>query len=117
MVPDVFVSKKNDRWVVELNPDIAPRLRVNAAYASYIKRADDSADNTFLRDNLQEARWFLKSLHSRNEPLMRVATKIVEHQRNFLEYGPEAMKPLVLAEIAEAVDMHESTVSRVTTQQ
>ena len=116
VVPDVFVSKKNDRWVVELNPDIAPRLRVNAAYASYIKRADDSADNTFLRDNLQEARWFLKSLHSRNETLMRVATKIVERQRNFLEYGPEAMKPLVLAEIAEAVDMHESTISRVTTQ-
>ncbi len=116
VVPDVFVSKKSDRWVVELNPDIAPRLRVNAAYASYIKRADDSADNTFLRDNLQEARWFLKSLHSRNETLMRVATKIVEHQRNFLEYGAEAMKPLVLAEIAKAVDMHESTISRVTTQ-
>ncbi len=116
IVPDVFVRKKSDRWTVELNPDIAPRLRINAAYAGYIKRADDSADNTFLRENLQEARWFLKSLHSRNETLMRVATKIVEHQRNFLEYGAEAMKPLVLAEIAEAVEMHESTISRVTTQ-
>ena len=116
VVPDVFVSKRNGRWLVELNPDIAPRLRINSNYASLIKRADNSADNTFLRDNLQEARWFLKSLHSRNETLMKVATKIVEHQRNFLEYGEEAMKPLVLHDIAEAVEMHESTISRVTTQ-
>ena len=116
VVPDVFVSKKNGRWLVELNPDIAPKLRINSDYASLIKRADTSADNVFLRDNLQEARWFLKSLHSRNETLMKVATRIVEHQRNFLEYGEEAMKPLVLHEIAEAVEMHESTISRVTTQ-
>ena len=116
VVPDVFVSKKNGRWLVELNPDIAPKLRINSNYAGLIKRADNSADNTFLRDNLQEARWFLKSLHSRNETLMKVATRIVEHQRNFLEYGEEAMKPLVLHEIAELVEMHESTISRVTTQ-
>jgi len=115
VVPDVFVSKRNDTWVVELNPDIAPKIRINSDYASLIKRADNSADNTFLRDNLQEARWFLKSLHSRNETLMKVATRIVEHQRNFLEYGAEAMKPLVLHDIAEAVEMHESTISRVTT--
>jgi len=115
VVPDVFVSKREGRWVVELNPDITPRLRINSDYASLIKRADNSADNTYLRDNLQEARWFLKSLHSRNETLLRVASKIVEHQRNFLEYGPEAMKPLVLHDIAEAVEMHESTVSRATT--
>lgn len=116
VVPDVYVSKKDDRWSVELNPDIAPKLRINNDYASLIKRADNSSDNTYLRDNLQEARWFLKSLQSRNETLMKVATKIVEHQRNFLEYGEEAMKPLVLHEIAEAVEMHESTISRVTTQ-
>ena len=115
IVPDVFVSKKNGRWLVELNPDIAPKLRINSSYANMIKRADNSADNTFLRDNLQEARWFLKSLHSRNETLMKVASRIVEHQRNFLEYGTEAMKPLVLHEIAEAVEMHESTISRATT--
>jgi len=115
IIPDVFVSKKNGRWVVELNPDIAPKLRINSDYASLIKRADSSADNTFLRDNLQEARWFLKSLHSRNETLMKVASRIVERQRNFLEYGEEAMKPLVLHDIAEAVEMHESTISRVTT--
>jgi len=116
IAPDVFVSKRNGSWLVELNPDIAPRLRINDSYASLIKRADNSADNTFMRDNLQEARWFLKSLQSRNETLMKVATRIVEHQRGFLEYGEEAMKPLVLHDIADAVEMHESTISRVTTQ-
>jgi RNA polymerase sigma-54 factor len=115
VVPDVFVRKRDGRWVVELNPDIAPRLRINDTYAGLIRRADNSADNTYLRDNLQEARWFLKSLQSRNETLLKVASEIVSHQRNFLEYGEEAMKPLVLHDIAEAVSMHESTISRVTT--
>lgn len=116
VVPDVFVTKKNQRWSVELNPDIAPRLRINTTYAGLIKRADHSADNAFLKDNLQEARWFLKSLVSRNETLLKVATEIVARQRGFIEYGEEAMKPMVLHDIAEAVDMHESTISRVTTQ-
>ena len=115
VVPDVYVSKKNGRWLVELNPEIIPKLRINTHYASLIKRADNSADNAYLRDNLHEARWFLKSLHSRNETLMKVASKIVERQRNFLEYGTEAMKPLVLHDIAEAIEMHESTISRATT--
>ncbi|NIP13602.1 MAG: RNA polymerase factor sigma-54 [Pseudomonadales bacterium] len=114
VVPDVIVSKKEGRWLVELNPDATPGLRINAGYARLVKRADNSADNNFLRDHLQEARWFLKSLQSRNETLLKVATRIVEHQRGFLEYGEEAMKPLVLNEIAEAVEMHESTISRVT---
>ncbi|MCZ6709511.1 MAG: RNA polymerase factor sigma-54 [Gammaproteobacteria bacterium] len=114
IAPDVIVAKKNGRWSVELNPETTPRLRINAGYAGLVKRADNSTDNTFLRDNLQEARWFLKSLQSRNETLLKVATRIVEHQRGFLEYGEEAMKPLVLHDIAEAVDMHESTISRVT---
>ncbi len=115
IVPDVFVRKTEGRWLVELNPEIAPKLRINNSYASMVKRADNSPDNTYLRDNLQEARWFLKSLQSRNETLMKVATRIVEHQRGFLDYGEEAMKPLVLHDIAEAVEMHESTISRVTT--
>lgn len=115
IVPDVFVKKLNDRWVVELNPEIAPKLRINSHYASMVRRADNSSENAYLRDSLQEARWFLKSLQSRNETLMKVATRIVEHQRGFLEYGEEAMKPLVLHDIAEAVEMHESTISRVTT--
>lgn len=116
VVPDVFVNKVNNRWMVQLNPDIAPKLRINSDYASLVKRADSSADNTFLRDNLQEARWFLKSLQSRNETLLKVATCIVEKQQGFLDYGPEAMKPMVLHDVAEIVDMHESTISRVTTQ-
>lgn len=116
IVPDVFVKKIKGRWTVELNPDIAPKLGINNVYASMVKRADNSNDNNYLRDNLQEARWFLKSLQSRNETLMKVSTRIVEHQRGFLEYGDEAMKPLVLHDIAEAVEMHESTISRVTTQ-
>jgi RNA polymerase sigma-54 factor len=111
----VFVSKQNSRWRVELNPDTAPRLRVNPDYASLANRGKESESN-FLRDSLQEARWFIKSLQSRNETLLKVASKIVEHQRNFLDYGEEAMKPLVLHDIAEAVGMHESTISRVTTQ-
>lgn len=115
VVPDVFVGKREGSWVVELNPDIAPKLRINAHYASLGKQCN-SADNAYIRDNLQEARWFLKSLQSRNETLMKVASKIVEYQRGFLEYGEEAMKPMILADIAEAVEMHESTISRVTTQ-
>ncbi|HTR00146.1 MAG TPA: RNA polymerase factor sigma-54 [Candidatus Acidoferrum sp.] len=115
VVPDVFVKKENGRWKVDLNPETAPRLRVNPAYAALAGRARDG-DSAFLRDSLQEARWFIKSLQSRNETLLKVSSKIVEHQKNFLDYGEEAMKPLVLRDIAEAVSMHESTISRVTTQ-
>jgi RNA polymerase sigma-54 factor len=116
VIPDVFVSKRNNRWVVELNGEVTPKLRVNSDYASLIKRADQSDDNTFLKNHLQEARWFIKSLMSRNETILRVASKIVEYQRGFFEHGEEAMKPLVLRDIAEALEMHESTISRVTTQ-
>jgi RNA polymerase sigma-54 factor len=116
VTPDVIVQRKQDRWTVELNPDNAPKLRVNSGYASLIRRADTGADNTYLRNHLQEARWFIKSLQSRNETLLKVSTCIIEHQRAFLELGPEAMKPMVLRNIAEEVGMHESTISRVTTQ-
>lgn len=116
IVPDVIVSKHKDRWKVELNPEIAPRLRVNSLYASYVRRADNSADNTFMRNQLQEARWFIKSLHSRNETLLKVSTEILKRQQDFFEHGPVAMKPMVLADIAEAIEMHESTISRATTQ-
>lgn len=116
VIPDVLVRKVKGEWRVELNPDIAPKLRINEHYASMVKRADTSADNNFIKDHLQEARWFLKSLQSRNETLLKVANKIVEYQQDFLEQGDEAMKPLVLHDIAEAVSMHESTISRVTTQ-
>lgn len=116
IIPDIIVRKERDHWVVELNQDAVPKLRVNPQYASYVQRANTSSDNTFMKNQLQEARWFIKSLQSRNETLMKVATQIVEHQRGFLEYGEEAMKPLILSAVAEAVGMHESTISRVTTQ-
>ena len=118
VVPDVVVRKDliSDQWRVELNPDTTPKIRINDNYASLVKRADSSEENNYLRNNLQEARWFIKSLLSRNETLMKVATRIVEHQKEFLDEGEEAMKPLVLHDIAEAVSMHESTISRVTTQ-
>ena len=116
VVPDVFVSKRQGRWIVELNSEATPKLRVNHEYANLIRRADQSEDNTFLKNHLQEARWFIKSLQSRNETILRVATKIVEYQRGFFEHGEEAMKPLVLRDIAESLEMHESTISRVTTQ-
>lgn len=115
VVPDVVVRKVANQWRVELNQDATPKVRINDQYAGLIKRADSSPDNQYLRNNLQEARWFLKSLVSRNETLLKVAVQIVAHQRGFLEYGEEAMKPLVLHDIAEAVEMHESTISRVTT--
>jgi len=114
--PDVFVHRHNNNWRVELNPDNAPRLRINSQYARLVRRADSSTDNLYLRNHLQEARWFLKSLKNRNQTLLRVASCIVERQREFLESGEEWMKPLVLRDIAEAMQMHESTISRVTTQ-
>jgi RNA polymerase sigma-54 factor len=116
VVPDVFVRLVQGVWRVELNREAAPKLRINSYYASLIRRADSSADNSTLRNHLQEARWFLKSLQSRNETLLKVAGCIVQRQQAFLEHGEEAMKPLVLREVAEEVDMHESTISRITTQ-
>ncbi len=116
VVPDVIVKKMNATWKVELNIESLPRLRVNNSYASLVKRADNSSDNVYLKNHLQEARWFIKSLQSRNETLLKVATCIVERQRGFLEHGEEAMKALVLHDVAETVGMHESTISRVTTQ-
>jgi RNA polymerase sigma-54 factor len=116
VIPDVFVRKREGSWVVELNPETMPKLRVNPDYAKLIRRADQSEDNTCLKNHLQEARWFIKSLVSRNDTVLRVASKIVELQRDFLEHGEEAMKPMVLRDVAEALGLHESTVSRVTTQ-
>ena len=115
IVPDVNVKKHKGTWRVELNFEAVPQLKVNTHYAGLIRRADSSADNTYLRNQLQEARWFIKSLASRNETLLKVASAIVERQRGFLEHGEEAMKALVLNDIAEELGMHESTISRVTT--
>ena len=113
-VPDVLVRKDQGRWLVELNPETLPKIRINNTYASLIKSVPTGPDKDYLRDNLQEAKWFLKSLQTRHDTLLKVATKIVEVQQGFLEHGPMAMKPLILADIAEQVDLHESTISRVT---
>ena len=113
-VPDVLVRKDQGRWLVELNPETLPKVRINNTYASLIKSVPAGPDKDYLRDNLQEAKWFLKSLQTRHDTLLKVATKIVEVQQGFLEHGPMAMKPLILADIAEQVDLHESTISRVT---
>jgi RNA polymerase sigma-54 factor len=114
VAPDVFVVKKDGRWRVSLNPDIAPKVRLNTQYLSLVRRADSSKDQQTLKQHLQEARYFLSSLESRNDTLLRVAQSIVEEQRAFLEYGDEAMRPLVLRDIADRLGIHESTVSRAT---
>ena len=114
-VPDVVVMKKNNAWHVNLNPDVLPKLRVNPFYAKMIRRADQSDDNQYLRNQMLEAKNFIKSVDERHKTLLKVATCIVEHQKMFLEIGAEGMKPLVLRDIAEEVELHESTVSRVTT--
>lgn len=114
-IPDVVVMRKNDHWQVQLNPDIMPKLRINSFYANMIKRADQSHDNQYLRNQMLDAKNFIKSVDERHKTLLKVATCIVEHQKLFLEIGAEGMKPLVLRDIAEEVELHESTVSRVTT--
>ena len=114
-IPDVVVTKKNEHWFVQLNPDVMPKLRVNSYYANMIRRADQSDDNQYLRSQMLEAKNFIKSIDERHKTLLKVATCIVEHQRAFFEIGAEGMKPLVLRDIAEEVELHESTVSRVTT--
>ena len=115
IIPDAIVEKIDNSWRVRLNDANLPRLRINDSYSSLIKRSDDSQDNQYLKDNLSEARWFLRSLESRNETLMRVTMTIVELQQGFLEQGPIAMKPMVLADVANRLELHESTISRVTT--
>lgn len=114
IVPDVIVSKKGKRWVVELNPEILPKLRINSLYAGMIKKRDNSEDNNYLKNQLNEARWFINSVKSRHTTLLNVAQRILERQIDFFNYGPQAMKPMVLHDIAEELEMHESTISRVT---
>ena len=114
IIPDVYVRKVRGVWRVDLNPDAMPKLSINSLYSGMIQRADKSADNAYMQGQLQEARWLIKSLQSRNETLLKVAKCIVDRQRGFLEHGEEAMKALVLHDVAETVSMHESTISRIT---
>ena len=110
VIPDVVVRRKGRQWAVELNGGAVPKLRINADYAPLVTR-----EHAAMRAQLQEARWLIKSIEMRNDTLLKVAKTIVSRQKAFLERGDEAMEPLVLREVAETVDMHESTISRVTT--
>ena len=116
VIPDVLVRKKNNRWMVELNPESVPKLKVNESYMKLCQGTRQTDDMQYIRQQTQEAKWFIRSLESRNETLLKVANAIVLRQQGFFEHGEEAMKPMVLADIASAVEMHESTISRVTTQ-
>ncbi|MDH4055398.1 MAG: RNA polymerase factor sigma-54 [Gammaproteobacteria bacterium] len=112
VIPDVFVRKVDNRWQVEISPTGVPKLSVNQQYAKLLR---GSSDHSVLKTQLQEARWLIRSLEIRNETLLKVATSIVSRQTHFLESGDEAMKPMVLRDIADEIGMHESTISRVTT--
>ena len=111
VVPDVFVRRTPRGWSVEINATTLPRVRLNQSYASLVGR---SASHASMRAQLQEARWLLKSLEIRNDTLTKVARSIVERQSEFLDRGEEFMRPMILRDIADAISMHESTVSRVT---
>lgn len=112
IVPDVYVRRGSDGWHVELNMAALPRVKLNQSYAGLVTRA---ADHAVMRTQLQEARWLLRSLEIRNDTMLKVARCIVERQAGFLNQGEEAMEPMVLRDVAEAVELHESTISRVTT--
>jgi RNA polymerase sigma-54 factor len=116
IIPDVTVRKINNQWQISLNEENLPKLNINQTYAKLIKRANQSDDNVFLKHHLQDAKWFLKSLESRQDTLYQVAKAIVERQTLFLEQGESFMKPLVLKDIADELGVHESTISRITTQ-
>jgi len=112
VIPDVFVRKIDNKWQVEISPTGVPRLSVNQQYANLLR---GSGEHAVLKSQLQEARWLIRSLEIRNETLLKVATSIVKRQTEFLDHGDEAMRPMVLRDIAEEIGMHESTISRVTT--
>jgi RNA polymerase sigma-54 factor len=114
VIPDVVVRKMRGRWSVSLNPDAMPKLRVNALYASILQQ--NRGSSSALTSHLQEARWLIKNVQQRFDTILRVSQAIVDQQRQFFDYGDVAMKPLTLREIAEQLELHESTISRVTTQ-
>ncbi|MDR0480553.1 MAG: RNA polymerase factor sigma-54 [Gallionellaceae bacterium] len=115
VVPDVIVERHRGVWRARLNAETMPRLRVNQMYANILQQRDDKNAQQ-LAGQLQEARWLIKNLQQRCDTILRVSQAIVERQRNFFEHGEIAMRPLVLREIAEQLEMHESTISRITTQ-
>ncbi|MCB0328721.1 MAG: RNA polymerase factor sigma-54 [Bdellovibrionales bacterium] len=117
VTPDIYVYKVGGEWVISLNEDGLPRLRVSPYYLEVLKRAseEDGDNKTYLNDKLKSASWLIKSIHQRQQTIFKVTESIVKYQQEFLESGIEKLKPLVLKDIAEDIGMHESTVSRVTT--
>ena len=116
IVPDLSLIKKDGIWRVILNSTSIPKLRLNEQYADMVKSTDHQQTKDYLKANIQEAKWFLRSLESRNDTLLRVGQAIVEYQRHFFDEGEEAMKPLILKDLAEKLELHESTISRATSQ-
>lgn len=116
VVPDVIAHKIRGVWRAELNPDTVARLRINDTYRAMLRRGDTTDANRYIQDQLQEARWFIKSLRNRNDTLLKVANAIIERQQEFFDRGEQAMRPMVLHDIADTLNMHESTISRATTQ-
>jgi len=116
VVPDIIVKKIRSKWRAEINREAFPQLRVNHAYRSLLGKNKDHEVNKYIKSHLQEARWFVKSLEQRNETLLKVANTIIKRQREFFEHGEQAMRPMVLHDIANTLNLHESTISRATTQ-
>lgn len=117
IIPDVIVYKDEDnKYVVRLNDNASPKVKLNEEYRALSNSAKNIRDKEFFKKNLQEANWFIQSINKRNDTLFKVASCIVEHQQDFFEYGESAMKPLALKNVAEQIEMHESTVSRITTE-
>jgi len=114
VVPDIFVRRIRNRWVAQLNPEVMPRLRVNPDYAAIVKRDKAKDGQTSWSTRVQEARWLIRNIQQRFDTILRVSQAIVERQHNFFSHGEIAMRPLVLREIADTVALHESTISRVT---
>ncbi|MBF0272871.1 MAG: RNA polymerase factor sigma-54 [Magnetococcales bacterium] len=114
IIPDVFVRKQEGEWVVEVNPETVPKLRINRTYEKAINDRMSEQDKRFLTENARSAQWLIKSLEQRSSTIYRVAESIVRFQKDFLEYGPEYLRPLILKDVADDIGVHESTASRVT---
>lgn len=115
ITPDIYVRKLNDEWVVTLNENGMPKLRLNPEYRELLNNGGTSSEKEYLQERVRSATWLMKSIHQRQQTIYKVAESIMKFQRDFLELGVQALRPLVLREVAEDVKMHESTVSRVTT--
>ena len=112
--PDVIAKKIADDWVVELNSEVLPKVRINSIYEGLSKESTNKSEKAYLKEHLQDAKWFIKSLQTRHDTLLKVASVIVDVQKGFLDFGPEQMKPLILSDVAQRTELHESTISRIT---